>query len=210
VIAVDTSQEMLSRVRGKALDLGLADRVITLQADLDEPWPAIEGVDVVWASMSLHHFADPDRVLKDVLATLRPGGLLAALEIDAPLRFLPEDIGSGRPGLEARCHAAVAHDHATSLPHLGADWGLRMERAGFVSVVKRTFTIDLKPPHSTPTGRYAHGSFQRLRPLLEGRLSTEDLAALDVLIDSDGPQSLLHRTDLNVRGERTAWVAHRP
>src|SRR5260370_6229857 len=61
VLAVDASAEMLSRVQAKALDLGLAGRGGTLQADLDGPWPAIGPADVVWASMSLHHLADPDQ-----------------------------------------------------------------------------------------------------------------------------------------------------
>lgn len=206
VIAVDSSAEMLSRVRAKALDLGLADRVVTVQADLDAAWPAIEPVDVTWASLSLHHLADPDRVLKEVLATLHPGGLFAALEMDGPLRFLPDDVGAG---LEARCHAALAEEHTAAMPNLGSDWGARLEQAGFVSINRRTFTIDLKAPLSTEAARYARESLRRFRPALDRRLGAADLAALDTLIDSDGPEGLLHRNDLNVRGSRTVWVAHR-
>jgi len=40
-IAVDLSAEMLRRVTGKADVLGLADRVRTVQADLDAAWPAV-------------------------------------------------------------------------------------------------------------------------------------------------------------------------
>ncbi|NED52046.1 SAM-dependent methyltransferase, partial [Micromonospora aurantiaca] len=41
-------------------------------------------------------------------------------------------------------------------------------------------------------------------------LSSEDLAALDRLLDPDDPQGILHRDDLTVRTERTAWAARRP
>ena len=92
----------------KARVLGVADRVRAIQADLDAAWPAIDTVDLVWASSSLHHMADPDRVLTEVFAAIRPGGLLVVAELDSFPRFLPDDLGLGRPGLEARCHAVLA------------------------------------------------------------------------------------------------------
>jgi SAM-dependent methyltransferase len=209
VIAVDGSPEMLSRLNHKATELGLAARIGTVEADLDVTWPAIEPVDIVWASMSLHHLADPDRVLEQVFTSLRPGGLVVALEMTAPLHFLPDDIGTGRPGLEERCHAALAQERAAALPHLGADWGPRLERAGFTSVVGRTFEIDVKPAGSGAAGRHARGFFQRMRPAVESRLDPADRAVLDSLLDSAGPDSLLHRTDLHLHGTRPAWAAHR-
>ncbi len=210
VIAVDGSEQLLSRVRAKALDLGLAARVRTVAADLDGPWPELPPVDVVWASMSLHHLADPDRVLKDVFATLRPGGLVAVAEMAAPLRFLPDDLGLGRPGLESRCQAALAGERADSLPHLGADWGVRLERAGFALVARREFVLDPRRPYPSSTGRYAQGFFRRTRAALEDRLDADDLATVDALTADDGPASLLRRGDLLVRGTRTGWVARRP
>jgi ubiquinone/menaquinone biosynthesis C-methylase UbiE len=62
----------------------------------------------VWAASSLHEVADPDRVLSNVYAALHAGGLLVVVEMDDLPRFLPDDVGLGRPGLEARCHAALA------------------------------------------------------------------------------------------------------
>ncbi len=41
-------------------------------------------------------------------------------------------------------------------------------------------------------------------------MTVEDLVTLDTLLASDGPESLLHRSDLIVRGTRTGWVARRP
>jgi ubiquinone/menaquinone biosynthesis C-methylase UbiE len=209
VIAVDKSEERLTRVRAKALDLGLADRVRTVRADLDVAWPAIEPVDVVWASNSLHEMADPDRVLKDAFATIHPGGLLAVAEMDSPPRFLPDDIGLGQPGLEARYRDALEQERANSQPHLGPDWSQHLDQSGFAILAKRTFTIDLTAPHPAATGRYARAYLRRIRPVLEGRMATDDLTTLDTLIDSDGPDGVLHRSDLIVRGTRTAWIARR-
>lgn len=209
VVALDVSEEMLTRVRVKALNLGLAERVRTLRVDLDAGWPEIEAVDLVWASMSLHEMSDPDRLLEDVFATLRPGGLLAVTEMDAHLRFLPDDLGLGRAGLETRCLAAVSEASKHVMP-FGSDWAPPLERAGFSIVDRRTFDIELSPPHPNATGRYAHGWFRRVRSAVDGRVSKDDLATLDTLLDSQAPEGLLHRGDLVVRGARTAWVARRP
>jgi SAM-dependent methyltransferase len=112
VIAVDESGDLLARLRAKARDLGLEDRVQTVEADLDQAWPALGPVDVTWTSMALHHLADPDRALREIFAATRPGGLVAVAESTAPMRFLPDDIGLGRPGLEARAQSAGRYAQA--------------------------------------------------------------------------------------------------
>jgi SAM-dependent methyltransferase len=210
VIALDISAQLLHHLRDKARVLGVADRVRTVQADLDAAWPAIDTVDLVWASSSLHHMADPDRVLTEVFAALRPGGLLVVAEMDSFPRFLPDDLGLGRPGLEARCHAALAEGQAAEVPHLGSDWGSRLSQAGFTIEAERPFAIDLTPPLPASTGRYAQASLRRIRSHLDGRMSADDLATLDTLADSDGPDGVLKRDDLTVRTARTVWVARRP
>src|SRR5450755_3905655 len=209
-IALDISAQLLHRLRGKASGLGVADRVRTVQADLDAAWPAIDTVDLVWASSSLHHMADPDRVLTKVFAALRPGGLLAVAEMDSFPRFLPDDLGLGRPGLEARCHAALAEGRAAEVPQLGSDWGSRLSKAGFTIEAARPFAINLTPPLPAAAGRYAAVSLRRIRSSLDGQMSNDDLAALDTIIDSDGPDGVLQRDDLAVRTARTVWVARRP
>ena len=59
IVAIDVSAASLRRLREKALDLGLAARIRTVEADLDAGWPGVGSFDLTWASMSLHHFADP-------------------------------------------------------------------------------------------------------------------------------------------------------
>lgn len=209
-IALDVSAQLLDRLMAKARDLGVADRVRTVQADLDAAWPAIDPVDLVWASSSLHHMADPDRVLREVFAALRPGGLLAVLEMDSFPRFLPDDLGTGHPGLEERCHAALAEGRAEEVPQLGSDWGARLSQAGFTIEAERPFAIALMPPLPAAAGRYAQASLRRIRSSLDGKLSADDLDTLDTVLDSDGPHGILQRDDLTVRTARTAWVATRP
>ena len=210
VVAVDQSAGFLDRVRGRARDLGLTRRIQTMQADLDDQWPATGAVDLVWMSMALHHLADPGRGLALILAALRPGGLLAVAEQTEPVRFLPDDIGLGRPGLEARCEAALSKLAAESLPYLGADWGPIVTGAGFTDVTARRFDIDLTPPLPAAAARYAWLSLRRSRARLDGLLDDQDLAALEAITSEDGPHTLLRREDLAIRAARTVWTATRP
>ena len=203
VIAVDESGDLLARLRAKARERGLDGRVQTVEADLDEAWPALGPVDLTWTSMALHHLADPDRGLREIFAATRPGGLLAVAEITAPQRFLPDDIGLGRPGLEARAQAAVAEHHSGTMPYLGADWGPLVAGAGFTGVAERAFGIELGAPLTAAAGRFAQAYLQRVRTHLDGALAADDLATLDVLTADDGPGSVVRRT-------RTLWTATRP
>ncbi len=204
VVAVDTSALMLERLRAAALEQGVGHRVRAVQADLDLAPPAVGGTDLAWAASSLHHVADPDRVLRDVHAALGPGGLLVVIEMDDQPRFLPDDIGMGRPGLEARCHRVMAQAKWNSHPN----WRPHLERAGFEIAEERCFPIkvDAAPPS---TRHYARTYLSRVRSALDGQLAPDDLETQDHLL-GDGPHALLRRTDLEVRSSRTAWAALRP
>jgi SAM-dependent methyltransferase len=211
VIAVDQSAELLARLQAKAHDLGLGGRIHTIEADLDGPWPAVGPVDLVWTSKTLHHLADPARALAEIFTGLRPGGLLAVAEMtNSPLGFLPDDVGLGRLGLEARYQAALAKLNAAELPYLGADWGLLMSQAGFTGVAEHVFGIDLPAPLPGPARRYVQVALQRGRDALDDELADDDLAALDALTGDDGPHSVLQREDLAIRGTRAIWTATRP
>lgn len=209
ITAIDASDEMLGRACRKMAERGFGDRVRTIVADLDEGWPHLPHVDLVWASLSLHHLADPDRVLADAYAALRPGGVLAVLEMGRLPRFLPDDIGIGRPGLEQRVHDSVAATHAELMPTIGTDWSPRLEKAGFTVLDAREFSLDLRPPLPRATPRYALTYLRRVRPTLDGSLTGDDLATLDTLLADHGPHSILERGDLRVTGSRTGWLARK-
>lgn len=210
VTAVDSSAAHLQRLREKACARGVEDRVRTVQADLDEAdWPDLGTPDLVWASASMHHMADPDQALRTVRELLAPGGLFAVVELAGFPRFLPEDAPEGRPGLEDRCHTASESHHAEHVPHRGADWGPKLTAAGFTLDGDRVIDVNIEGSRSEVVGAYALGSLQRLRRSIVDTLAPEDLAALDRLLDTDGPESILRRDDLAVRTERTVWAARR-
>ncbi|ATL32522.1 class I SAM-dependent methyltransferase [Streptomyces formicae] len=210
ITAVDTSASHLKDLREKACARGVGERVRTVQADLDDSvWPDLGTPDLVWASASMHHMARPDLALRGVHDMLAPGGLFAVVELDGFPRFLPADAPEDRPGLEERCHAATESFHAEHVPHRGADWGPMLSAAGFLVEDERSVVVNIEGDRSEAIGRYARGSLQRIRGTAAETLGAEDLAALDELLDIDGPRSILRREDLAVRTERTVWAARR-
>ncbi|UNS95188.1 class I SAM-dependent methyltransferase [Streptomyces tubbatahanensis] len=210
VTAVDTSAAHLEQLRDKACARGVEERVRTVQADLDDSdWPDLGSPDLVWASASMHHMAHPDRALSNVHGMLTPGGLFAVVELAGFPRFLPEDAPEDRPGLEERCHTASDRFHTEHVPHRGADWGPMLTAAGFTVEGERTVSVHVEGARSEAVGRYALGSLQRMRGTAAESLSSEDLAALDRLLDPESPHSIVHRDDLAVRTERAVWAARR-
>ncbi|WAX81730.1 class I SAM-dependent methyltransferase [Streptomyces sp. KMM 9044] len=210
VTAVDTSAGHLQLLREKACAREVEDRVRTVQADLDaRHWPDLGTPDLVWASASMHHMAHPDRALSNVHDLLAHGGLFAVVELAGFPRFLPADTPENRAGLEERAHAAADSFHAEHVPHRGADWGPMLTAAGFTVTDKHAITVNIEGGRSETIGRYAYGSLRRIRGVAAPALSPEDLTALDELLDTDSPNSILRRDDLAVRTERTVWAAHR-
>ncbi|WP_030377337.1 MULTISPECIES: class I SAM-dependent methyltransferase [unclassified Streptomyces] len=210
VTAVDFSAGHLQLLREKACARGVEGHIRTVQADLDSAhWPDLGTPDLVWASASMHHMADPDRALASVRDLLAPGGLFAVVELAGFPRFLPAGAPESRPGLEERAHAATDSFHAEHVPHRGADWGPMLTAAGFTVEAERTLTVNIEGRHSEAVGRYALSTLQRIRGVAAPALSPEDLTALDELLDTDSPSSLLRREDLAVRTERTIWAARR-
>lgn len=205
VLAVDRSPVMLERVRAAAREQGLEGRVHAVPADLDQEWPALGAVDLVWASSFLHEVADPGAVLGHVRGALRPGGLLAVVELDGLPRFLPENLGFGRPGLESRCHRVLADAGWNAHP----DWRPLLEAAGFE--VHGPHTVSASG-HEDPaaTAHYAQAWLAHMRPALQERVGADDLAVLDRLLAPDSPETLRHRRDLSFRAGRTVWAARRP
>ncbi len=203
VTALDMDQDLLEHLRRRAAEAGVADRVRTVRADLDQGWPDLGApADLVWASASMHHLADPARALADVRAALRPGGRFAIVELDSFPTFLTDPAGAA---VEERCHAELArmrHEHGM---HMDEDWGARLTAAGFEVDGQRRFDLELRPPLPPLAGRYAQVGLQRARHGLADRLPSDDLAALDAVLGT-----LPDRDDLVVRATRWVWIGRRP
>src|SRR3984885_13048488 len=207
VIALDVDEEMLKHLQEKARASGRADRIRTVQADLDQAWPdGVPAADLVWAANSMHHMGDPARAVAQIYHALRPGGLLAVTELESFPRFLTDSAGAA---LEDRIHAAMARGRDEAGMHMHEDWPARFAAAGFTVESERRFVIALQPPPDSPLAaamaRYAMVTLGRARQGLEDKLNAGDIAALDALAPA-----LSARDDLAVRTSRTVWLARKP
>ncbi|MGW2747264.1 class I SAM-dependent methyltransferase [Streptomyces sp. NPDC001450] len=217
IVAVDSTEPLLERARDRAVRQGVADRFETVAGELpgvlDElDYPA----DLLWASRSLHHLGDQRAALAAFAARVAPGGTLALLEGGLPSRFLPRDIGIGRPGLQERLDVVEAEWFArmrADLPGSVAvteDWPALLTSVGLKHTRTRSFLLDLPAPATDRARAYVAASLTRLREAAAERLDAEDLATLDRLLDPADPASVHRRPDVFVLGAYTVHTAVRP
>ncbi|MEH0548159.1 class I SAM-dependent methyltransferase [Streptomyces sp. B21-105] len=216
VLAVDSSEPLLRRAGERAARLGYADRFGTLAGELpgvlDElDYPA----NLLWAGRSLHHLGDQRAALSAFAQRLGPGGTLAIMEGGLPTRFLPRDLGFGRPGLEARLDALEAERFArmrADLPGSVAeteDWAALLGAVGLRRSRSRSFLLDLPAPASDRARTYVAESLSRLREGFGEELDPVDRATVDRLLDPDDEASVHRRADVFVLAAHTVHTAVR-
>jgi SAM-dependent methyltransferase len=216
IVAVDASGPLLDRARTRAERLGVADRFDTLTGELpgvlgDLDYPA----DLLWAGRSLHHLGDQRAALAAFAERLSFGGTLALQEGGLPSRFLPRDIGFGRPGLQARLDVVEAEWFArmrAELPGSVAeteDWPALLAAAGLRPSGTRTFLLDLPAPTTDRARAHVAATLARTREVLGDRLDADDRATLDRLLDPGDEASVHHRPDVFVLAAQTVFTAVR-
>ncbi|GHI03010.1 SAM-dependent methyltransferase [Streptomyces cellostaticus] len=217
VVAVDSTEPLLERARARAVRQGVADRFDTLAGELPGVLDELEyPADLLWASRSLHHLGDQRAALAAFAARLAPGGTLALLEGGLPTRFLPRDIGIGRPGLQARLDAVEEEWFArmrADLPGSVAeteDWPALLTSAGLKHTRTRSFLLDLPAPATDRARAYVVAALSRLRQAVAEGVDAEDRATLDRLLDPSDPASVHRRPDVFVLGAYTVHTAVRP
>lgn len=85
--AFDASPEAVKIAKAKARELGYADRVRYAVADVNQCHLDPQKYDAVFASMSLHHIDQLERLLREVQCSLKPGGLFIMIEYIGPDQF---------------------------------------------------------------------------------------------------------------------------
>ncbi|MFC9503394.1 class I SAM-dependent methyltransferase [Streptomyces sp. NPDC057002] len=216
IVAVDGSEPLLERARARAERLGVADRFGTIAGELPDVLDQLEyPADLLWASRSLHHLGDQRAALAAFAARLAPGGTLALMEGGLPARYLPRDIGIGRPGLQARLDGLEAQWFTrmrTELPGYVAeteDWPALLASAGLKPGRTHTFLLDLPAPVSDRAREYVVGSLSHLRERIPEGFDADDLATLDRLLDPDDEAGLYRRADMFVLEAHTVHTAVR-
>lgn len=217
VLAVDREPVLLDRVRSRAEEAGLAGRVATVQADLEQlPGALPEPVRLLWAGHVVHHAGDQAAAVAALAASLAPGGVLAIAEGGSPGRWLPWDVGVGRPGLETRLE--VAQDEwfgamRASLPGSVREprgWPVLLRAAGLVEVTARAWLLHHPAPlppalQQTVINKLA-GRVERAEPWLDDG----DRESWGRLLDAAGPDWLGHRDDVELVAVEVVHLGRRP
>lgn len=214
-VAVDSTPGLLERARARAEREGLASRITTREAELPADLPDLGTAELIWTSNVVHHLGDQRAALETFASALRPGGVLAVREGGLPTRFLPRDIGIGRPGLQARLDVAEEDWFSAMRAELPGhtrtveDWPALLVAAGLAPTGSRTFLTDLSAPLDPVARAHVRARVERFRENLADDLAAEDLATLDTLLDDASPDGILRRPDVFLLTATTVHTAVR-
>ncbi|MFF2503824.1 class I SAM-dependent methyltransferase [Streptomyces sp. NPDC058067] len=222
-VAVDGAPALLDRALARAERAGLGGRVTALHAELPggldgdgHGGGGLGEADLIWSSKAVHHLGDQQGALDALAGVLRPGGLLAVAEGGLPMRFLPRDIGIGRPGLQSRLDAVQDHWFEVMRSELPGsvstveDWPAMMARAGLTRVTSFTYLVDLPAPLDGTARTFLHHHLTRLRDAMSETLDADDVKTLDALLDPTAPEGILRRQDAFLLSATTVVAGVRP
>ena len=82
ILAVDSSDGMLTQLREKAVEMG-CDNVTARKLDLSTDDSLEQRFDLIYTSMTLHHIVDTASILARFFELLNPGGRLAIIDLDS-------------------------------------------------------------------------------------------------------------------------------
>lgn len=201
VTAVDLAAPLAQQAQERAAAFGVGDRVDTTVADLEQPLVTLGNtgsVDVVWASMVLHHVEALPTTLHEITRLLRPGGILAVLEFGTAPGPLPAGFPIGSDGFVARHSQAVRAGLADHLPP-GAttlDWPALLAAADLDVIEHRQLELHLPAPLDHAGRRSIHQMIQMTSGMAHEHLDHADRDIVAALIDPDDPLCIVHRDDL--------------
>ncbi len=216
VVAVDGEPALLEATARHSHHEGVGDRVSTLWHDLAAgPLPA-DGFDLLWAAGVVHHLPDQQAALDGLAVVLTSGGRLALGEGGLSSRGLPWDLGIGEPGLYDRLSSAedewfvamrLGIDGARRMPY---GWSTALARAGLVDVSSRSFLLDLPSPLTVEQRTLLVDGIRGQVERVGERLTADDAAAWQLLLDPDDDFYLGRREDTYLLSASTVHVGTRP
>jgi len=214
VTALDMSEELLESVRQRLEGSTLAGRVSLQIGDITAVPLGDTEFDLVWTSRTIHHLPDQVAGLRELWRLLKPRHRLALREGGLPSKFLPADLGVGKPGLEDRLQALFQAWFTTHVrfgegmvPH-PYGWTQTLREAGFSNVTAKSFLKELLPPFNDDQTAYMRGQLARWVDNEERRsmLSRDDAEVIEQLIDPESEHYAFRRMDLHYLEAVTVYV----
>ena len=209
VTGLDSAAELLARLRSRAAEAGLGERVDAVEGDLEHDLPPLPPADLVWASMVAHHVADPPATLRRLADLLRPGGTLVLVEFGGSPGVLRDDDSLVAGGAWRRLEDAATASLAQRLDPgmIGRDWPADLTRAGLTDVTDRVIPFRYDAPLEELPRRWLIRHVRRGVGMAEGALSAEDVAALEAFAAAVEAGA---RSDPFVVAERRVLTSRRP
>ena len=209
VTGLDSAGELLARLRARAGEAGLDGRVAAREADLEHDLPPLEPADLVWASMVVHHVADPIATLRRLGGLLRPGGTFVLVEFGGRPRVLPDDDPLVAQGTWQRLEDAATASLAERLgpDRIGRDWPSELTAVGLTHVHDRVVPFRHEAPLDELRRSWLVRHVRRGTGMAGDGLSSDDVSALDAFAAA---VESLERTDPFVVAERRVVTARRP
>ena len=129
VTGLDFDEEKIALARAEAEARGIS-HVRFETADVAAPW-TISPVDLIYARFILTHLADPQALLAQAKAALKPGGMILVEDIDIPGHFSYPD--SSAVVAYAELYMALSRRRGGN-PIIGRSLDLLLETAGYKDV----------------------------------------------------------------------------
>ncbi|WP_086826601.1 trans-aconitate 2-methyltransferase [Allokutzneria sp. NRRL B-24872] len=219
VVLVDAVPDLLAAAEESVRAVAGAEiEVVVVHGDAADPELArrLPAADLIWASHVVHHLPDERQGVRNLAASLAPGGRLALAEGGLPSRFLANDLGVGEPGLQQRLDVAntqwfkaMRAEMSGSIP-LTEGWSSVLRGVGLVDVTAFSYLFDRPAPLSDADRTTVIDRVRWLRDTTEGWCSAEDTALLDRMLDPGDQLSLVDREDLFWLQANTVHLGRRP
>ena len=213
VVGLDINQPALDLATERAAAQGLSDRVTFVAASFDDGFvDAVAPADLLWASMSLHHTEDPAAALGHACAVVSPGGRLALAEFGAPVTMLPDTSDVVTGGTWDRFQAA---SDAGLLDHLGpaafnVQWLDLLAEQGIEQIAHFECPIRFPAPLGAQEREWLTTHLQRGLQFTEERISAEDRALLQALLDPENPDGTASSDSVFIDYGRTLYTGVKP
>ncbi len=212
VIAIDVSPAMLESASNRVEDADLSNRVEFLLGDFDvDLCQLLEPVDLVWASLSLHHTTDSASGLRNAVKLVAPGGRIVVNEFGAELRVWPEASPVTADGVWVRFGQALA---TSRIDHLGHDpsstnWEELLNSLRLSEVGATECQILHSPVLSSRERRWLTRYLRRAVDRCASYMEAQDVLVIEELLDSAHPEGIELSTDISIEMSRMLYTGVR-
>ncbi len=212
IIAIDASSEMLEVASRRVEQQGVGDRVELVLGDFDRDLrQLLEPVDLVWASLSLHHTTDSAAALAHAVQLVNPGGRIVVNEFGTHLGAWPDSAAVVTKGIWARFSQASATSRIEHLGHdpASTDWEQLLKSLLLDEVRAIEHQIHYPPTLDSSQRRWLTRYLSRALNRCASAMDASDVAAMEELLDPSHPDGVELSSDVRIEISRVIYTGVR-